>query len=61
VKRQDLREEVEFARNDEVRAKGSRERWHRRKAMIDVHVRVVTVSGTSEKECRDGAKLRQAR
>jgi hypothetical protein len=61
VKRQGSREEVEFARSDEVRVKGSRERWHWREAMIVVHVKVVTMSGMSDDECRDVGRLRQAR
>jgi hypothetical protein len=54
VKCQGSREEVEFARSDDVRAKGSRERWHWREAMVDVHVKLVTVSEMSEDECPDG-------
>jgi hypothetical protein len=61
VKREGSREEVEFARSDEVRAKGSRERWHGRETMIVVHVKLVTMSGMSEDECRDAGRLRQAR
>jgi hypothetical protein len=57
VKCQGSREEVEFARSDDVRAKGSRERWHWREAMVDVHVKLVTVSEMSEDECPDGGRL----
>jgi hypothetical protein len=58
VKCQGSREEIEFARRDEVRTKGSRERWHWCEAMIDVHVKLVTASEMGEDECRDRGRLR---
>jgi uncharacterized beta-barrel protein YwiB (DUF1934 family) len=61
VKRKGSRQEVEFSQSGEIRAKGSREKKHWREAMIDIRVKVVTVSNVSEDECRDGERLRQAR
>jgi hypothetical protein len=60
MSRQGSRDEVEFVRSKEVRPKGSRERWNWREAMIDVHVKVATVSGLSEDECLDIVRLKNA-